>query len=659
MKTLRTKVLLGITLPLLGMLGLGALNLIRIQAMQESNDQVDRSHHIVTQAQAIMKYAVDMEAGMHSYLLAGRDEFLEPYVVGEKATYEHIADLQNTLSDKPEQVAKLEEAANILHNWQIQVAEKTIALRRSIGDAQTMNDLAKIVQQGRGRYYFGQFRSQISEFIKNEQELLTQREQHRAALAEQSSSAESSKEMQEALYWVRHTYQVIGQANALLTHAVDMETGVRGYLLAGRESFLTPYVEGSERFKASIQLLLITVSNDLTQVKLLKSIRNTIKQWQDEVVKPMLELRKKIGDAKTMDDMADVIAQAKGKLYFDQFREVMESFITEEQAVMAQNRALNLKTVQDTQSITLIAFLIVFSAAMGFGVFVVKKVLEQIGGEPAQIMSMAIEIADGRLDSQFDNKATGILGALGVMVSHWRNLVLQAREIAALVDTSSTELSSTTQSLSQGAAEQAASLEQTTASMEELAANTRRNMQNAQLTEETAAKVLGDAKNGQQAVDDAVNALQEITTKISVMSEISKRINLLALNAAIEAARAGQHGQGFAVVASEVRKLAEHSQLAAKDIAQLSVSSTERGENASLLINQTLESFAHTTELVRQISQASREQGEGIEQVNRSLQQLEQITQQYAGAAEEIASTSQELASRSKDLRNNMEFFQI
>jgi methyl-accepting chemotaxis protein len=158
-------------------------------------------------------------------------------------------------------------------------------------------------------------------------------------------------------------------------------------------------------------------------------------------------------------------------------------------------------------------------------------------------------------------------------------------------------------------------------------------------------------------VAEAVSAMKEIASKISIIEEIARQTNLLALNAAIEAARAGEHGKGFAVVAAEVRKLAERSQKAAAEINQLSGTTVIVSEKAGEMLNKLVPDIQKTSELVQEITAASKEQDTGAEQINKALQQLEKVIQENASAAEEMASTTEELTSQSDQLVSALGFF--
>ncbi|MCH7776469.1 MAG: CHASE3 domain-containing protein, partial [Gemmatimonadetes bacterium] len=171
----KPKILIGICSPLVLLVGLGAASVYGIDTIVTTNKQVDHTYVVLGEAAAIVSSAVDMETGMRGYLLAGQDGFLDPYRGGEEATYSGIAELQEIVNDNPAQVERLAEAEKILREWQEKVTEPTIQLRRDIGDAETMNDMAELVGEARGKVYFDKFRDQIATFTAREATLLEQR----------------------------------------------------------------------------------------------------------------------------------------------------------------------------------------------------------------------------------------------------------------------------------------------------------------------------------------------------------------------------------------------------------------------------------------------------------------------------------------------------
>jgi methyl-accepting chemotaxis protein len=249
--------------------------------------------------------------------------------------------------------------------------------------------------------------------------------------------------------------------------------------------------------------------------------------------------------------------------------------------------------------------------------------------------------------------------SLGNMVAKLSQVIGEVRAGAAALSGASSQVSATSQSLSQGTSEQAASVEETTSSLEQMSASITKNAENSRSMEQMAVKGANDAGESGQAVSDTVAAMADIAEKISIIEEIAYQTNLLALNAAIEAARAGEHGKGFAVVATEVRKLAERSQAAAKEIGGLAGSSVRVAERSGKLLSELVPAIRKTADLVQEVAAASSEQAAGVTQINRALLSVDQVTQRNASASEELASTAEEMAAQAESLQQLVSFFRV
>jgi methyl-accepting chemotaxis protein len=292
----------------------------------------------------------------------------------------------------------------------------------------------------------------------------------------------------------------------------------------------------------------------------------------------------------------------------------------------------------------------------------VEQLLVQIGGEPAYASRIVNEIAQGDLTVQVNLRPEdkgSLLFAMKTMVDKLATVMGEVSEGAESLSSASEQISATAQSLSQAASEQAAGVEETSASIEEMTASISQNTENSKVTDGIASKAALEAAEGGEAVRSTVAAMQQIAKKISIIDDIAYQTNLLALNAAIEAARAGEHGKGFAVVAAEVRKLAERSQVAAQEIEQVASSSVELAEKAGRLLDEMVPNIRRTSNLVQEITAASEEQSAGVGQINSAVTQLSQTTQQNASSSEELAATAEEMSGQAEQLQQTMSFFKL
>jgi methyl-accepting chemotaxis protein len=318
--------------------------------------------------------------------------------------------------------------------------------------------------------------------------------------------------------------------------------------------------------------------------------------------------------------------------------------------------------VQATASRTTVLTLVVLLALLGSGIALGLMFSRLIAASLMDVAAQAGRAADGDLSVRVAVKKhqdeIGQMGlALNRMLESFQNVILQVQQSTTQTADASRQLAQGSEQLSSGAGEQASSIEETSASLEQMSASITQNADNSRQMEEMALKGAQEGEDSEKAVKETLEAMKAIADKISFVEDIAYQTNLLALNAAIEAARAGEHGRGFAVVAAEVRKLAERSQAAAKDISSLSSSSVKVAERASQSLGELVPAVRKTAELVQEVAAASLEQASGVAQVNKAMTQVDQVTQRNAAAAEEFASTAEEMATQAESLQQLVAFF--
>ena len=235
---------------------------------------------------------------------------------------------------------------------------------------------------------------------------------------------------------------------------------------------------------------------------------------------------------------------------------------------------------------------------------------------------------------------------------------------AAQIESASGHIASSSESLASSTTEQAASLEETSASLEEIASMTKNNAENSREAKDLTGAMREVADTGASDMDKMAHAMAAIKESsnniakiIKTIDEIAFQTNILALNAAVEAARAGEAGMGFAVVAEEVRNLALRSASAARETAekiedsiQKSSAGVQINAKVSLSLADIVSKARQADELVAQISIASNEQSQGIDQINSSVSQMDAMTQNNAAGAEESANVSADLRTQSTQL---------
>ncbi|GAB2872770.1 methyl-accepting chemotaxis protein [Pseudoduganella ginsengisoli] len=304
-----------------------------------------------------------------------------------------------------------------------------------------------------------------------------------------------------------------------------------------------------------------------------------------------------------------------------------------------------------------------------------------ITGPISEAVRVARRVADGDLtgdaakgEAAYARDETGqLLLALEQMHAGLVRIVAQVRTGTECITAASTQIASGNLNLSSRTEQQASSLEETASSMEQLTSTVRQNADNAREANTMAGAASTVARKGGGAVSDVVGTMHSIEESsrrivdiIAVIDGIAFQTNILALNAAVEAARAGEQGRGFAVVASEVRNLAQRSAAAARDIKTLisdSVSKVNEGarhvEQAGATMDEVVAAIERVTAIMGDITSASQEQSDGIDQINLAITAMDNATQQNAALVEEAAAAAQAMREQADRLADAVAVFKL
>jgi methyl-accepting chemotaxis protein len=341
------------------------------------------------------------------------------------------------------------------------------------------------------------------------------------------------------------------------------------------------------------------------------------------------------------------------------------------------SRSAVLAAAQAAHQHTLLAMCGAGALALLVGVVLALMLVRRITRRLAQAVLLTQHIAAGDLRSVLENHGSDevaqTLAALADMQSRLAGTISEVRSAALAIESASNEIAAGTNDLSVRTEQSAANLQQTASSMEELNGTVKSSANSAVQASRLARRASEVADSGGAVVTKVISTMQEIQASsrkigeiIGVIDGLAFQTNILALNAAVEAAHAGEHGRGFSVVASEVRILAQRSAQAACEIKVLVGASVDKADAGSQLVGQAgmtmqeiVSSVRHVSEVIDQISHATGEQTQGLNQINSAVAELDHMTQQNAALVEQSAAAAASLHEQAARLAQAVGTFQL
>lgn len=325
----------------------------------------------------------------------------------------------------------------------------------------------------------------------------------------------------------------------------------------------------------------------------------------------------------------------------------------------------------------MVILIVVCTTALVIGILCAFVITRSITNPLSTAVDVAKTVAAGVLTSKVvvsgKDEISQLLQSLKDMNESLVKTVSEVRTSTETITVASHEIASGNADLSARTESQASSLEETASSMEELTSTVKQNADNARQANQLVVSASTVAGKGGTVVSQVVHTMgsikessRKIVDIIGVIDGIAFQTNILALNAAVEAARAGEQGRGFAVVAAEVRSLAQRSASAAKEIKQLISDSVEKVDLGSNLVDEAgrtmeliVKSVKQVTDIMGEITAATQEQSNGIEEVNQAITQMDEMTQQNAALVEQAAAAAASMQEQAENLLQSVSIFKL
>jgi methyl-accepting chemotaxis protein len=467
------------------------------------------------------------------------------------------------------------------------------------------------------------------------------------------------------------THQIIEHVLSVQENLINIETGERGFLLRGDDTYLKPYTEGKEKVREHLDKAIELTSHNKLVTEELRMFNAHYRTWLDTVVDPLIDAKRAVlaGNMSQQDFMATLDA-TPGKPLMDKMRATLAKVEEEEFRLLGERKA-NTKKVYDqsiwvTVGITLIALL----AGLTLNYLISRMFKRKLGLATTHINALA----EGRLNSniqvQGKDEVDALLQALAKAQSNLRNLIDGIRTSTVSMSDSANSVRTSSDEMNKAASEQADATASMAAAVEELTVSISQITENSHDASQTALQAKRSADQGSVTLGLVVEGIRniassvqgsaatvrsleqqsnEISEIISTITDIAERTNLLALNAAIEAARAGESGRGFAVVADEVRKLAEQTKGSSERISSMvfqiqsiTQEASKSMEDSVGMVQQGIEQADSVSGTILQIKANADKVNEAIQAITVSMKEQSNVSVEISRNVERVAQMTEE-----------------
>lgn len=669
--SIRNKILLVIGVAIVLMVISSTIVFINVGNLQETSEWVKHTQEVIMQGHRLNEAMINMETGMRGFLLTGNTEFLVPYEQGKNEFDTLIVETKHLVSDNPAQVARLAEVHSISRKWREDYADKIINKREevNIGFA-TVAEFEAMQRSTVGKQIFDHIRQVIAE-IDN---------------GFKKTNNQSSRFL----------------LQTILLDLVNIETGLRGFLLTGQKSSLEPYQTGFKTLRTHLSEMKEFVRNDKGNVTLkgIEKIETLVRDWFDKVVEPGIAARRKVNAVPaTLDDLIALVERGTGKKIMDDLREKFDAF------EKAENELMNIRQEEAAAAtlITKTVIIICTLIAIIMGFLATFHIAGRISNPMIELVNIFEDMSKGDLNKEVAVRGTDEIGQLGTafnkMINNMKQRVQLAtsmadgdlstevalasevdelgksfqgmignwNQIVGDISEGSLQLTSATNQISAAATEQSRNIVQQnqaitnfSSSLNELSATSTEMVRTADNVMETSRQATDLAGLGNNAIITSLKSIEEIretnegtsekfTTLVNKVENIAKvmgtitkiadKTNLLSVNASIEAVKAGEFGKGFSVVASEIRHLADQTVGATEEITEF-IADIQKSANAAMMSME--KSTATTrvgTKLVSDAGDSIRNLIEAVQKTGPMLEEMRTAIRQQMEGTQQMTET--------------------
>lgn len=643
--SIRNKLLIsnGFVIFLLGVLFTIVWN--AINTMEQTSKKVEHTYKVIDHANGLVSAMIDQETGLRGFAIGGQTEYLEPYVSGKDRFKNDLSIVKQLTSDNPTQQRRFDKVENVAMNWQ-KYAEKIIKLRKDIKSGENAAiEIDELLASGMGKKLMDQIRVEVKDR--------------------------------------KFGYKSTDVLQAL----INMETGLRGYIINKDENYLEPYYIGKKELD---NLFKINNFED-----------ETVSAWINKYAEVAISLIKNGLNYKVMEDLYQELSSKQGKIYMDELRSQVNDIIAVEKDLMLQRKISAENAADLATKVIIFGGIITAILALTIGIVISKTITGPIG----RAVDAAKELAKGNLTIQIkpngNNEVGVLLTALQTTADSLKQIILKMSNASDQLGYASDNLTTITTQSSQGVKEQQHMTDEVAVAMNQMSMSVQEVAQNAFSAAQFANEANREAQSGIIIVKETIEGIHQLDEEINLTSVrlnelvqeteniggildvirgIADQTNLLALNAAIEAARAGDQGRGFAVVADEVRELAKRTQDSTTEI-QVLIEKVQLGTNELVdsmdksnnfvkesVVNATRsrdafgvisESIAKINDMNTQTANASEEQSTTTEEINRNMETVNMISQQSAQSVNETVKSTQELSDLSSQMHYIIRQFKV